>query len=228
MRTDALLFVMNPRAIPECVRSVRDLRSVDVCWLSRFTEWELGDVLNEEIRKTSYRWYLVVSDDGIVTDEAVRLVLTALADGHPVVTGYSNLDEIDPCRMNLTRGPIVGDLPRSAESYGPLRERNEVETWPEPVVPTGFAGMSLTGMARDLWLRYPFRAMGSPGCSWGSDWSLSTRLRDDGIPIVAARGAFVWHVKTKTNERDEAPGRGLLVGKEPSEVRYQLADREGA
>lgn len=222
LRAQALLLVLNPRRIPECLASLEALE-IDVCWLSRYSEWQLQTVFNEVVEATSYRWYLVVSDDGVVSQEAIDLVLAALAQGHPVVTGYSNVDERTPEVLNLTKGPVVGDLPRSAESYGEHWLRSEVEAWPEPVLPTGFAGMSLTGMSRELWLRYPFVAHGSPGCSWGSDWALAVRLRDDGVPIVAARGAFVWHVKAKVNEADFGPGRGLLVGREPAEVRYQLA-----
>jgi hypothetical protein len=74
--------------------------------------------------------------------------------------------------------------------------RSDVVGYPDEVVPTHFMGMSLTGMTRDMWLRFPY------GCftdrrphGQSSDFHLSARLRDAGVPMVAARSGEVQHLK---------------------------------
>lgn len=219
---DVLLMVLNPRRIPECVASIEAL-DVDRCWFRNLSEWDVAGPFAETVDATSYRFYLVVSDDGIVTDAAVELVVALLEDGHPAVTGYCNLDEGSRF-ANLTKQPLTGDVPGEG-SYGPLYTVDEADGWPEPAVPTGFMGMSVTGMGRDLWREFPFAAFGGPwpSPSFASDFHLSSRLRDAGVPMVAARGAFTEHVKVRVNERDDTPGREIRVGFDPAEVLLEVA-----
>lgn len=218
-RRPVLLMVMNPRRIGAAIESIAEL-DVHKVWLSRFSEYGLRDVIADVIETTGYRHYMIVSDDGIVTQDAVDRVLE-LAGRWPVVTGYCNLDESGDGRVNLTKRPLVGDTP-TAEAYGELWTRDEVETYPVAPVPTGFTGLSLTTMGRELWQRFPFEAIGGPdpAPSFCSDFRLSVRLRDAGVPIVAARGAFTRHLKAAVNETDRTAGRELLVGVEPPAVTF--------
>jgi hypothetical protein len=137
------------------------------------------------------------------------------AAGHPVVTGWCRLDSTHPL-VNITDGPLHGDVP-TAGAYRFRRFRDVVE-YPEPVVPTGFAGFALTCMSRDLWRQFPFGAYGGPSSSWSSDFHLSARLRDAGIPIVAAREGYVEHLKERWGELDRAPQARLLIGEQPPAV----------
>lgn len=211
MRPDVLLIVLHPRRIAEAVEALV-ATDIDKCWLERFSEWELRDIVPTVIANTGYGHYMMVSDDGLVTQAAIDRVLAIASAGAPAVTGYSNLDQTDP-RVNITKSALRGDHP-DHDAYGEHYTREEAASWPSDEIPTGFTGMSLTTMPRDLWLRFPFDCYGTPDSSWGSDFSLSVRLRDAGIPVVAARGAFVWHIKTRVNQRDTVPGRELLVGQD--------------
>jgi hypothetical protein len=47
------------------------------------------------------------------------------------------------------------------------------------------------------------------------------RLRDAGVPMVAAREGMVGHLKKRWNTVDNTPGRELLVGKQPAGVEVE-------
>jgi hypothetical protein len=200
-------MIFHPREIPECMATLRRL-PIDKVWLTGYTEAELEGVVPEVIADAKgYTHVLAESDDGIVPPQALAAVLQLLERGHPVVTGYSNLDQID-FRVNLTRSPFRELAYAAADDYD-LYHLSDVMAWPEPAVPTYFAAYALTGMSREMWLRYPFQTTGE---GWASDWDLSCRLQADGIPIVAAREGFTYHVKEVVGQLDEAPEKRLLVG----------------
>ena len=116
-----------------------------------------------------------------------------LLNRHPVVTGYANLDVTD-FRVNLCKKPLLGQpWPGSFHFY----TLGEVVSYPKPAVPSTLAGFALTGMAMEFWQRYRF------DCDGGADFNLSKRLAGKGIPIVAAREGFIWHVKEKWGKRDK-------------------------
>jgi hypothetical protein len=196
--------VFNPRQIDECVDSIGRL-PCDQAWLTGYTEAELVDVIAGVIAETTYTHYLVCSDDGVIPEFALEAVLETLADGHPVVTGYSNLDVID-MRVNLTKRPFELLTRSVAEDYD-LYHLSEVLGWPDRLVPTCFAGFAVTGMSRDMWLKFPYRSDGVP-----SDWNLSRRLQDAKVPIVAPKAAFMWHVKEIVNLPDKEHRKRLLIG----------------
>lgn len=208
-----LLLVMNPRHIDECVDSISRL-PIDQAWLTAYTEAQLEPVIADIVATTDYSHYLICSDDGIIPEFAVEAVLEHLADGNwPVVTGYSNLDATD-MRVNLTRTPFTDTKTSRMEDYD-LYHLADVLGWPDELVPTCFAGFALTGMSRDLWLKYPFDSTGGP-----SDYKLCVRLQADGVPIVASKRAFMWHAKELVNHPDQEQRKRLLIGQVPSEVRW--------
>lgn len=213
---DPLLAVMNPRRIPECIASLEAL-DVRKAWLSNYTEWQLQEVMHELVEgEVPFTHLCLVADDCIVTQQALDAVL-AHAPAHPVVTGYCRLDWSHPL-VNITRAPLHGHMP-TAGAYD-FYTLEDVQAWPEPVVPTGFVGFALTCMTRELWREYPFGAFGSAHQAWSSDFHLSMRLRDAGVPMVAAREGLVGHLKKRWNKLDDTPGRELMVGKEPAGVRF--------
>jgi len=213
---DPLLAIMAPREITEAVDAFRRL-PIRRAWLERYTEWELVDVLRSIVDDDAipFTHMLLCADDVVVTPEALAAVLDLAAAGHPVVTGWCRLDATHPL-ANITDGPLVGDDP-TPEAY-PFRRADEVAAYPSPVVPTGFAGFALTCMSRDLWRRFPFGAYGGPSCSWSSDFHLSRRLRDAGVPIVAARDGYVRHLKERWGKLDTDPRARLMIGELPSGV----------
>lgn len=207
---------MQPREIPECVASLQALR-IPKAWFRGFTESELEPVIAQFVADHAYFSHFVIcSDDSIVTPGALEAVLER-AMFRPVVSGFCNLDMGEHMQIvNLRKPPLapygstdLASLYRLGEAYG------QVE------VPTSFVGFSLTCMTRELWQRFPFQAMsGPPGNS--SDWSLSSRLWDAGVPMVGAGNAFQLHVKERWNTGDLDPRKQLvhvLAGRR--EVEYQ-------
>lgn len=216
--TEDVLIVLNPRHIDECLDAIRAL-PIDRLWLSHMTELEIERRWTAEALPLleGYARAFIISDDAIPRPHALEALRRTLDEGHPVVTGYCNLAS-DDFRTNLTRAPL---LPRiSKESYDLLTVAEVMES-PSPLVPTYYTGFCLTGMPLDLWRRYPYvtEKLGADGCA--ADYSLSRRLTDDGVPIVAHRDAFVWHVKERWSENDQDPRKRLLVGELPAEIRLE-------
>lgn len=220
-----LLVVMNPRRMRRCLEAISAL-DVEKTWLVGF--WEKG--LEAEVdaiveaessgRGRGYTHLVMLADDTAPTQAALDLVLGALDDGRPVATGHCNLDETSPL-VNITRSPIPPDEDQPRVEHYDWYARAEVEAWPEPIVPTFFAGMALTGMTLEHWRRFPFRVVTRPDepRGYASDWHLSRRLAAAGVSIAAPRGAFVEHVKERWNDQaPRDPSKRLLVGRIPAEV----------
>lgn len=215
-----LLFVMNPRRIPECIEAIEDL-DVDRCWLTGMTEAHLAPYLNEVVAETSYDVYLIVSDDCVPTQDALDAVLALLEQGWPVATGYCNLDEGEYAHVvNLTKSPLVG-FPPNERSYDSFTLA-EVAAARMPQVRSWFAGFALTGMSRELWQRYPFKVLHEASGGSCSDYSLSWRLQEDDVPIMAPKAGFVRHVKERWNVADSRPEKRLLIGEVDPVVRLEV------
>lgn len=210
-----LLLVFNPRHIEECVASIQRL-PIDQAWLTGYREAELEPIVASIVdRFDSYTHFLVCSDDPIIPAFALEAVLDALADGHPVATGYCNLDRSD-MRVNLTRRPFETTDTSIMADYD-LYHLSEVLGHPDELVPTFFAGFALTGMSRDMWLKYPYRTDGLP-----SDFNLARRLQADGVPIVAPKQAFMWHEKELVNHPDTEHRKRLLIGEVEPAVNWRI------
>lgn len=187
------VIVLNPREIRECVTSFAEL-PVPKVWITGFSEREISEgIFLAVLAQYDFDRYFVVSDDVIVRPyafDAIRHIL----DLHlaPVATGYSQRSHAD-WTVNLTRKPLMADWP-VADAYDFLHFR-EVVSHSEPVLETWFTGMSLTGMSREMWQRFPFQAFVADESPRGfaSDFHLSKRLQDEGIPILAAREGFAYH-----------------------------------
>jgi GT2 family glycosyltransferase len=213
---DPILAIMNPRQIPECISAFENLK-VRKAWLQNYTEWQLIEVIASLVRDESIHFthLCLVADDCIVTQHALDAVLQVSREGDPVVTGYCRLDFTHP-DVNITRRDLMGETP-TVGAYD-FYSFAEVKQWPTPTLPTGFVGFALTCMSREMWREFPFGAYGSASQAWSSDFHLSRRLRDAGVPMVSARDGYVTHVKEQWNKLDRGPGRQLLVGTEPADV----------
>src|SRR5690606_38335219 len=148
----ALLFVMNARAIDEALDSYRRL-NVDLCWATGFTVSELVPVHRDVVHSTDYDVILNISDDCVVTQEALDAVLAQFAAGYPAATGWCRLNT-DSELVNLCHEPLRGNIPR-LRNYSFYR-RDEVVNWPDEIVPTHLMGMSLKGLRRELWREFPY------------------------------------------------------------------------
>jgi hypothetical protein len=206
-----LLLILNPRRIDECIQSLREL-DIDRLWIRNMSELEIDERWPEVLEAAAgYDRLIIVGDDTIARPHALKAVRALLDEGHPVVTGYGNLDMND-WRVNLNKAPLADQS--IADSYD-FYTLGEVLAWPEPAVPTTVCGFSLTGMSYELWERFPFQA------HLGSDFSLSKRLTGVGIPMIGAREGFIWHVKELWNRRDQEPRKRLLVGEEPAAIELE-------
>lgn len=210
-----LLMIMNARNIKRACDAFREL-STDCVYATGYTELELVDVFAGIIEKTDYSHYIIVSDDVVVKQRAVDAVVACL-EFHPVVTGWCNHDLIEP-GVNLQRTPLPGyEHPTTREEWDWFHWA-EVLSSPISWIGTYFAGMCLTGMSREMWQRFPFDCY-PLGHFGGSDYHLSWRLQEAGIPIVAARDGFVLHLKKSWLGASPAP---LLLGYEYQGTRWQL------
>lgn len=209
------MCVMNARRIPECIDSLEQL-DCDLAWMTGYTDAELGPVHQELVADTDYDAYLVVSDDCVVTAAALDAVLKLLKEGHPAATGWCKLHRTSPF-ANLCRWPLIGDEPKPA-AY-PFYRVRDVRACESETVPTHFMGFAFTGMPRELWQRFPYGAYTERRATgYSSDFHLCVRLRDAGVPMVAARDGYVEHLKTVERRLKPASHR-LLVGKIDRQVR---------
>lgn len=218
------LIVLNPREIPECMDAIRALR-IPRCFVSYMSEPLVATQVNRVIAESDYDRYVIVSDDTAPTQEALDMVLEQHdQDTDVCVTGYCNLDSHLPF-VNLCVNQLPPPPPR-VESYVMLT-RDEVEKpsrWSSGVrgdfVVSTFAGLALTCMSRDMWLRFPLHPTAYGG---QIDYQLSWELAQDGHEIVAPIGAFVHHVKETWNVGDKAPEKQLLVGEREPAVTWEDA-----
>lgn len=221
------LLIMQPRRIPECILAIGSLQ-IDKFWLGYMWERDLVPVIASIVEHAPYTHYLLLADDTTPTQQALDLVLEHMPN-HPVVTGYCNLDLTveGSQKVNLTDRPFTRLDDSYASDYSWIT-RVEVERHVGEMIPTFFAGACLTGMSREMWQRYPFGVVTRPDEDRGyaSDWSLSTRLHKDGVPIVAPYGAFVLHVKEKLGKGDTDIRKRLLIGSQQPDVRWQKRGAE--
>ena len=217
-----LLFVTNPRTITAAIESFRAL-PIDVAFVSGYTQSQAVEPIAELIESTDYDVYLACADDCVVESSAVDAVLSLL-DEFPVATGWCRLDRTHEF-ANITTEPLRGDRPVE-DAYSWWRA-DDVFAYPGVAVPTFFTGMCLTAMSRELWLRYPYRVYGESGPGYSSDFRLSVRLRDDDVPIVAAREGYVEHLKERWLRLDEDPKMRLRIGEIPAEVTIETATERG-
>jgi hypothetical protein len=215
LMNNTLLIILNPRAIPECIDALRDLRGVNKAWCSYYTELELEHVIPRIIESTYYERYMILSDDTIPTQHALDTVL-GLHDAHPdaVACGWVNLDSISGL-ATYNPAPLKASAPVvDAYSFTTLDEARSMphgaRTW--------FHGFVLSTMSRELALRYPFGSY--HGCA--SDLHQCNRLQADDVPIYTSADAEVFHVKERANTLDQAYEKRLLIGERPSRVTFDM------
>lgn len=224
-RAKTCLMIMNAREIPECILSLKALK-IDKVWFRGFTEPQLGPKIDEFVRSTDYDRYIIVSDDTIVTQQALDNLL-ALQDSGPVVTGWCNIFpgqtmaalEFQPVTQprRLTYINMISHVPklflpvlRFFYHHTPIKRLMNwilykhfpsldfVWTQPE-LFETFFVQWALTSMTREIWQRFPFHYPTSDYARNGSDAYESIVLYQAGIKMLCARDSFIYHLADKRN-----------------------------
>lgn len=219
-----LLMILHPRRIEEAVDALEAL-NIDKVWLERFSEDELCQIIPQVIADCDHDPIGIISDDTTPQQWALDAVLDAYQPG-AVYTGYCNLDEMGNWDIvNLCVNPLPHAGPPEIGDYSHPTFQT-LDEYPQDLFRSYFAGFSLTFMSRALWERFPFRCYPG-GFGWGSDYNLSWRLQEAGIAIWAVREGYHQHLKTWASIIDLAEGRELLIGKEPSRVRWDVRGEVG-
>jgi hypothetical protein len=181
---------------------------------------QLEQEMPRAISETDFDNYIVISDDCIVKQPALEYVRNTLVP-HEAATGWCSIKR-DGGVANVTFRPLRGSRPGPfsvtwAKVADVLKQEVVFRTW--------FGGMCLTGMRRYLWERFPYRVFEWHGAPlhqnvpaeinkyWGSDYSLSRRLQDNGVGIFCHKLAFVYHLATVEN---------LIVGRVTPSVIKEL------
>lgn len=187
----ACLVVLNPRDIPECMGAFHAL-PVRKVFARNMTERQISSEWGTILDACDAENIVVVSDDALVSRRALETVL-GLLESHPVVTGWCPLAEGHELANLATN--TLREGPPSVGDYEFMRVEDV-----KGLVRTSFAGMCLTGMSRELWERFPFDCYSTPG--FASDYHLSYRLQQAGVPVVSHEDARCEHVKAVWNVRD--------------------------
>lgn len=217
-----LLIVMNGRCIPAVMQSFEELQGVTVCYIRGRTEMEIAELFPVILRQWERSSGLVgvVSDDVVVTQRTVDRVfdLSAKIGGAPA-SGWCCLDSTSPI-ASVCCNDLVDTNPQPS-SYE-LETAEWVRSHAEPFR-ASFAGLALHVMDRGMWDWYPFGAYGDGKRSWASDYHLSRRLNQDGVPILVDPDAFVLHLKERWQCRDRAPEKQLFIGPRYHDIVWQAA-----
>lgn len=192
---------MNPRNIPQTETAFRALK-IDKAWFRGYTEEQLNVEIPQFIDETDYTHYIMSSDDLVPTQTALDNVLIGMQK-YNVFTGWCNITPtIKLANVRLRKPPGQGSffslthrVPILSNITAPLKLR----TFPDPKhLPDGFfrvyfAGFSFTSLTRELWKRFPFRALKTGG----SDFLLCERLNDNNIPIYCHKNTYCYHLHWK-------------------------------
>jgi hypothetical protein len=195
----ALLYIFNAREMTEALESYRKL-DIDLLWATGYVPHENALVHSHAVGTLGRQYDVIlnVSDDTVVSQEALDLVLGLLEAGHPAATAWCKIF-MDKETVNVCKSPLKGEFPHHLHYDFYLRD--EVLGYPDPVVPTHFMGMSVTGMPVELWRRFPHDCYPTKdGRGKSSDYHLCWRLRKAGIPMVTHRDAEVIHLKRRRSD----------------------------
>lgn len=216
-----LLVVFHPRRIPAAVAAF-DALGTDIAYVSGGNEAQACEMWADVMAGSDHDYLIICADDCIVSQAAFDAVVAALEDGAQVATGWCRLDATHSL-SNLTDEPVKGNIPR----YGAysFMKATDVQAQDERFL-TGFAGLALTGMSREMWEQFPMACFGSEDIGWASDLHLSMRLRDAGVPVTAVRDGFVQHLKMRWGAPDTSGVMRLLInGEVPREVIWSSRSR---
>ena len=220
MTFNPCLLIMNPRILEEALNSIKECVDIPVTYFRAFTEPGVLMAINEYIKQTDYTHYIMCGDDAIFTRKAVECVLKHVEDErYEVFTGWMNMHFEEDGTFSQESTVCFNKLPQIAQpDWGPSRK--EYPPWvtieamnrraKEPVR-TAYANFALTGMKREVWLKYPVQTHPRGN---SSDHQLSWRLQSNGVEVWTHPDAFITHMR-----RGWSPlMRKWLVGNEKPQI----------
>ena len=205
-----LLLILKVRKIDHVLNSYKNY-NISRVFIAGYKETELEDLgifssVVQQANEKGYSHISVISDDALITNDAFDKVLE-LSKKYKVVTGYCKLDKRTSI-VNLAKSPLMQNQPYDIKDYN-LFDYNEL---PNDIdIRTYFTGMALTTMSIELWKQFPFRcyrASYSPN-GYASDYFLSKRLQDAGIPIYTHKETEIVHEK---EVHSTVIGQTLFIG----------------
>jgi len=201
MAYNPCLLIMNPRILTEALESIEKCVDIPVTYFRAFTEPGVLQAINEYIIQSNYTHYIVCADDTIVTEQAVSCVLDHVEDEkYDVFTAWMNMHfEKDGTFSRESTVCFNQLMPIAQPDWGPTREEYPpwvtIETMNAQVkkpLRTAYANFALTGMKKEMWLKYPVK---THPCGRASDHQLSWRLQSDGIEVWTHPDAFITHLR---------------------------------
>jgi hypothetical protein len=193
-------MILQPRYILKCIRSLSEL-TIEKRWFVAMNNTLFPQEINKFIASTNFDNYLIISDDGIVTNEALNKVVELL-EKVEVATGWCQISKTIPY-ANLSTKPLTKKVrcPVTMKNYT-CPTVQEVLNGPEVGI-TYFAGYCFTGMRRHIWLKHPQHPNEYSGSQ--QDFELSWDLQKSGVTIRYHRDAFINHLrKTGVSDMDKS------------------------
>jgi hypothetical protein len=161
--------------------------------------------INRFIATSSFDNYFLISDDAIVTNEALNKVVELLGKVE-VATGWCQISKNYPY-ANLSTKPLTKQQGRAVKmSNYTCPTVQEVLNGPEIGI-TYFTGFCFTGMRKHLWLKCPLHPNEVSGTQ--QDFELSWDLQNLGITIHYHRDSYIDHLR----ETLSADMRKSIIGK---------------
>jgi len=220
MAYNPCLLIMNPRLLTDALESIKKSVDIPIIYFRAFWEPRVLEAINRYIKQTNYTHYIICADDVIVTKQAVSCVLDHVEDvEYDVFTGWSNMHfEADGSfsrqstvcfhRLPLLKEPEWGP---KREDYPPWVTMETMNLLAKEPIKTAYANFALTGMTREMWLKYPPKTHPRGNAS---DHQLSWRLQKDGIDVWTHPDAFITHLRRGWTPLLEK----LLVGNQPPQI----------
>lgn len=192
-----LLVILNPREIPEVMVALRAL-TIPKVWISFYREdIAVGQRLPEVIaaaKEKGYTHIVLVSDDGLVTQETLDRVL-AFPPEVRACSGWVNLDA-HRISSNISQIELHWyNQPTDPGQYYLIPEET-MRGLTEPFKAT-FSGFALLRMPVETWEEVALQ-----NCSWTSctDFYTYMRLSEMGVELWVDPKAFFFHLKKLPNE----------------------------
>lgn len=212
MTPGVIAIVWSPRRIEESLASHEEL-GFDTAFIVGYTEHQGCEKANWIVQNHPADIYLLSYDDQVVTRQQADTVLELQSETDEVVSGWQQLGDNVPYASAVkptfpfSRMHLLAD-----ECYYRV---DELEQWPDPLIPTLFFPFALTAVPRQALLDCPIYALEARVFGTGpwffskdgapydkgerSDWTLCQDLHLAGYGMWTARDAHVKHLSPEHN-----------------------------
>jgi hypothetical protein len=197
---------MQPREIPEVVKSIEDNVSIPKVFFRAFTEKQVCLEINKFISETNYSHYIISADDIVYEKDSCNAVIEKSEQFHSlgqlkVVTGWCNmfLDKdgklsdmcnlcFKPLSLQNSSYPVLSDY-SFEKTHEQLKREGDFETF--------LSSFAFSSFPREIILKYGMDTYLTPsGIYCSSDHNLSYRMYlAEGLSATTNRGMFFRHLK---------------------------------